>query len=56
LGFLSRLTPHAHALQGYRLILSDTGDSADIMLQVAILLVMAVVMFAIATWRLKFDQ
>ncbi len=55
LGFLSRLTPQAHALQGYRLILSETGELGDTMLQVAILLVMAAVMFAIATWRLKFD-
>jgi ABC-2 type transport system permease protein len=55
LGMLSRLTPHAHAVMGYRMIISDTGELSEVLLQVLILLVMAAVFFAVAVWRLKWE-
>ena len=55
LGLLSRLTPQAHAVMGYRLILTGTGTLSQVLLQVLILLAMAAVFFAVAVWRLKWE-
>lgn len=55
LGFVSNLTPQAHATEGYRLLLFGIGTPADVLLQVGILLVFAIIFFIVAMWRLKFE-
>ena len=55
LGLLSRLTPHAHAVKGYRMIMAGTGTNGEILLQVLILAAFAAVFFAVARWRFKFE-
>ena len=53
LGFVSRLTPHAHALEGYYIVMFEGGSVVDVLPQVGILLVFALVFFLIASRRLK---
>jgi ABC-2 type transport system permease protein len=55
LGFVSRLTPHAHALDGYALLMVDGASVVEALPQVGILLVYAGVFFAVATRRLRFE-
>jgi ABC-2 type transport system permease protein len=55
LGLLSRLTPHAHAVKGFRMAIAGTGTNQEILLQVLILLAFAAVFFAVARWRFKFE-
>ncbi len=55
LGLLSRLTPHAHAVKGYRMIMAGTGTNAEVLLQVLILAAFAAVFFAVARWRFRFE-
>lgn len=55
LGFLSRLTPHAHAIKGYRLIMSGSGAAGDILLQVLILLGFSAAFYIVAQWRFKWE-
>jgi ABC-2 type transport system permease protein len=53
--YLSQLTPHAHALNGYlKLILYGAGF-VDILPNILALLGFAVVFFLVAMWRFKFD-
>ncbi len=53
--YISKLTPHAHALDGYiELILKD-ASLADILPNILTLLGFAVVFFLVAMWRFKFD-
>jgi ABC-2 type transport system permease protein len=53
--YLSQLTPHAHALNGYlKLILYGAGFM-DILPNILALLGFAVVFFLVAIWRFKFD-
>jgi ABC-2 type transport system permease protein len=57
-GFISvlgQLTPHAHAVEGYYSLMAENATVFQILPQVGILLGMAIVFFAIATWRFKFD-
>lgn len=53
LGSLARLTPHAHALEGYILLMIDDAPLADALPQVGILLLFTLVFAAIAVWRLR---
>lgn len=55
LGLLSRLTPHSHAIKSYRMIMAGTGTTEEILLQILILSLFAVVFFAVARWRLKWE-
>ncbi len=55
LGLLSRLTPQAHAVQGYRMAMGGTGTDQEIILQFLILLGFAAVFFAVARWRFRWE-
>lgn len=55
MGFLSRLTPHAHALQGFNLLMIDGVGLGTALPEVGVLLGMAVVFFGVAAWKLDFD-
>ena len=55
LGFFSRLTPQAHALEAFRRLLVEGGNLIDILPQVGILTGMGALFFAIAVWRFRFE-
>ncbi len=55
MGVVSRLTPHAQALEGYMRLLAENARTIDILPQTGILLGMAAVFFVIAVWRFKFE-
>jgi len=52
-GFISRLTPHAHAVMGYLDLITGAG-LADILSRAAVLLSMGLVVFGVAVRRLRF--
>ena len=54
-GFLSKLTPHAHALQAYRGIMVDGATLVQVLPSLGILAIFAAVYFALAVWRFKFE-
>jgi ABC-2 type transport system permease protein len=54
LGFLSRLTPQAHALEGFRIVMVENGGVIDILPQLGILLGMGVLFFLVARWRFRY--
>jgi ABC-2 type transport system permease protein len=55
LGTLARLTPHAHALEGYLRLLAEGAGIVDILPQVGILLGMSLLFYLLALWRFRFD-
>jgi ABC-2 type transport system permease protein len=55
LGILSRLTPHAHALEGYYRLMLENGTLVTILPQIGILLVFGIVFMLVATWRFKYE-
>jgi len=56
IGTLARLTPHAHALEGYFRLMMENGTVVTVLPQMGILLAFGVVFFLIAVWRFKFEQ
>jgi len=54
LGMISKLTPQAHALEGYRILMVEAGGVVEVLPQVGILLGMGILFFLIARWRFKF--
>jgi ABC-2 type transport system permease protein len=55
LGLLSRLTPHSHAIKAYRMMMAGSGTTGEILLQILILSLFAIVFFAVARWRFKWE-
>jgi ABC-2 type transport system permease protein len=55
IGTLARLTPHAHALEGYFRLMIENGTVVTILPQMGILLAFGVVFFLIAVWRFRFE-
>jgi ABC-2 type transport system permease protein len=55
LGLLSKLTPHAHAVEGFYRIMAENQGLIQILPQVGILLAMSVIFFIVALWRFKFE-
>ncbi len=53
--YLSQLTPHAHAIEGYIKLMLEGAGLMDIMPNIVALLGFAVVLFVVALWRFKFD-
>jgi ABC-2 type transport system permease protein len=54
LGVLARLTPHAHALEGYVRIMAEGGGVVDVLVPVGILLAMSAIFYALAFWRFRY--
>ena len=54
-GILSRLTPQAHALEGYYRLMLEKGTLVTILPQLGILLVFGVVFVLVASWRFKYE-
>jgi ABC-type multidrug transport system permease subunit len=53
--YLSQITPHAHAINGYIELIINGADLGGLLPNIAALLGFAVVFLAIALWRFKFD-
>jgi ABC-2 type transport system permease protein len=53
--YISQLTPHAHALDGYLELILKGAGLVDIVPNILVLLGFAVVFFMVAIWRFKFD-
>jgi ABC-type multidrug transport system permease subunit len=53
--YLSQLTPHAHAANGYMKLILFGADFVDIIPNILALLGFGIVFFVIAIWRFKFD-
>jgi ABC-2 type transport system permease protein len=52
---LSKIVPHAWALQGYQDVLVRGYSLGQVMPEVGVLLIFAAVFFGFALWRFKFD-
>lgn len=52
---ISKLTPHAHALNGYDILLIGEKGLVDILPEAGILLGFALVFMLIASWRFRFE-
>ena len=50
---IARLTPHAWALEGYAELVRRGGSLADILVELGVLLIYAVVLLSLAAWRLR---
>jgi ABC-2 type transport system permease protein len=55
IGTVSRLTPSAWGIEGYMGVISDNWSLAQTAPNILVLLGFAVVFFAVAVWRFKFD-
>jgi len=55
IGILSRLTPHAHALEGYYQIMAEDASFAQVLPEIGILLTMGLLFSFIAVRRFKFE-
>ncbi len=55
LGFVGKLTPHAHAVEGYNRLMVDGLGAVDVLPQALILVGFAVIFFLAAIWLLKFE-
>ncbi len=53
---LAKLTPHAHAVEGYYRLMAENGTFMDVLPQMGILLAMGIVFFLIAVWRFEFES
>ena len=53
-GTIGMFIPHMHAAEGYRLVMTGEGTPVTVMVQVGILLLFAVIFFALASRRLRF--
>lgn len=55
IGVISKLTPHAHAVEGYYRVMAESGTFSQILPEIGILLVFGIVFFFIAIWRFRFE-
>ena len=55
LGFVSRLTPQAHALEAFRRLLVEGAYLVNVLPQLGILTGMGILFFTIAVWRFRFE-
>ena len=55
MGTLARLTPHAHALEGYYSLMAENATFVASLPQMGIVLAFGVAFFLIAVWRFKFE-
>jgi ABC-2 type transport system permease protein len=53
--YMSQLTPHAHAFDGYLKLMLEGAGLVDILPNIVALLGFAVVFFLVAMWRFKFE-
>jgi ABC-2 type transport system permease protein len=56
ISILSGLTPHAHAVEGYYMIMAENASLSQILPEVGILLGMGIIFFLVGVWRFRFDK
>lgn len=55
IGVISKLTPHAHAVEGYYRVMAENETIIQILPEIGILLAFGIVFFVIAIWRFRFE-
>ncbi|NLF01761.1 MAG: ABC transporter permease [Anaerolineales bacterium] len=55
IGFVSKLTPHAHAVEGYYKLMGENASLIEVLPHFGILLAMGLAFFLIAVWRFRFE-
>ncbi len=55
MGVLSKLTPHAHAVEGYYRLMGENATFVQVLPEIGILSAIGIAFFVIATWRFKFE-
>jgi len=55
MGVLSKLTPHAHAVEAYYSLMGENATLGQVLPEIGILVAMSIVFFLIAVWRFKFE-
>jgi len=53
--YIAQLTPHAHALEGFKKLMIEGAGLADLVPNILALCGIAAVFFLVAMWRFKFD-
>lgn len=56
ISILSGLTPHAHAVEGYYMLMAENASFVQILPEMGILLGMGIVFFLVGVWRFRFDK
>jgi ABC-2 type transport system permease protein len=56
IGVITKLTPHAHAVNGYYSLMAENANLVQILPEIGILLGMGLIFFVIATWRFRFES
>ena len=52
---VSRLTPHAHAVEGFYSLMAEGATFGQILPEIGVLLLMGAVFFAVAVWQFRFE-
>lgn len=55
MGMLARLTPHAHALEGFFKVMTEDAGLVDVLPQAGVVLAMGVAFMLVARWRFRFE-
>jgi ABC-2 type transport system permease protein len=55
LGTLSRLTPHANALEGFRRLMIEGQGLVNVLPQVGFLVGLSAICFLVAVWRFRYN-
>jgi ABC-2 type transport system permease protein len=55
MGVLSKLTPHAHAVEGYYSVMAENASLTQILPQLGVLIAMGLGFVLIARWRFRFN-
>ncbi len=55
MGALSRITPHAYAVEGYYKLMAENAAFNQILPEIGILLLFGIVFFAVAVWRFRYE-
>jgi ABC-2 type transport system permease protein len=55
IGTISKITPHAYAVEGYYRVMAENSTFNQILPEVGILLAFGIVFFLIAVWRFRFE-
>jgi ABC-2 type transport system permease protein len=53
---VSRITPHAYAVEGYYKVMAEQATFSQVLPEIGVLLVFGVVFFLVAVWRFKFES
>jgi ABC-2 type transport system permease protein len=55
MGAISKITPHAYAVEGYYRVMAENESFSQVLPEIGILLAFGIVFFLIAVWRFRYD-